>query len=193
MLGCGCDDEETTEFSVLALCGSSRNFFIVTEGVSTEDLSLFMKISLEERFWSKVSKSEGCWKWQGAFRSDGYGKINKEGKSHSAHRISWEITNGPIPEGLWVLHKCDNPPCVNPKHLFLGTAADNMADKMAKGRDRYVPHIGEDNPRCKLTVEKVKEIRASDMTCNQLSELYGVTDGTISAIRTRKLWKHIAL
>lgn len=88
----------------------------------------------EEKFWSKVVKSEGCWEWQGAKRSNGYGVIYKKGKSTQAHRFSWMITSGAIPEGMYVCHKCDNRPCVRPDHLFLGTHTDNMRDCGAKGR-----------------------------------------------------------
>jgi len=88
---------------------------------------------LAERLWSKVTKTETCWTWTGARNRKGYGEIGAKGRVQKAHRIAWELTYGPIPEGLDVLHHCDNPPCCRPDHLFLGTDADNMADMMAKG------------------------------------------------------------
>jgi hypothetical protein len=89
-----------------------------------------------EMFWSRVDKSDGCWIWNGKKVNKGYGYFYLDKKTHGAHRVSWTFTNGKIPKGLFVLHKCDNPPCVRPSHLFLGTHADNMADKARKGRVR---------------------------------------------------------
>lgn len=88
------------------------------------------------RFWSKVDKGPGCWTWTGATQNYGYGAVTIHGLTRRAHRVSWELAHGPIPDGLHVCHRCDNPPCVNPDHLFLGTAQDNVDDKDAKGRGR---------------------------------------------------------
>ncbi len=94
--------------------------------------------TVEERnklFWDKVEIINGCWLWMASRRSPkGYGQVVRYGKPQSAHRVSWELANGPIPKGLCVLHKCDNPPCVNPSHLFLGTPKDNADDSIRKGR-----------------------------------------------------------
>lgn len=89
-----------------------------------------------DRFWPKVQRGEGCWLWTGACDTYGYGLIRwrQRDRWDKAHRVSWIIASGPIPNGLCVLHKCDNPPCVNPAHLFLGTQADNMHDMKIKGR-----------------------------------------------------------
>ena len=98
-----------------------------------------------ERFWDKVAPimdDRGCWEWTGARTGFGYGKIGHAGRFLAAHRISWEIHHGDVPEGLCVLHRCDNPPCVNPKHLWLGTLSDNTCDMHAKGRAAdQVPHM----------------------------------------------------
>lgn len=88
-----------------------------------------------ERFWAKVSRTDHCWEWVGCKRR-GYGAINVGGRTHDAHRLSYAMANGPIPQGLCVMHSCDNPGCVNPGHLRLGTLADNHADMVAKGRNR---------------------------------------------------------
>ena len=94
-------------------------------------------IPLERRFWDKVTMGDGCWEWTGTRHSWGYGLLGGRRKVHlRAHRVSWEIHFGPIPAGLYILHHCDNPRCVRPDHLFLGTHRDNMADMVKKGRWR---------------------------------------------------------
>ncbi len=92
-------------------------------------------ITPAERLWERVNKTDSCWLWTGATSSANYGQIRfAKDKCVLTHRLAWEVTKGAIPDGLYVLHRCDNPPCCNPDHLFLGTAADNTADMMAKGR-----------------------------------------------------------
>jgi len=86
------------------------------------------------RFWARIEKGNDCWPWKSRTDKDGYGKVHWAGESNRAHRVAWEITNGPIPDGLLVCHSCDNPPCCNPSHLFLGTNAENMRDASAKRR-----------------------------------------------------------
>ena len=93
--------------------------------------------SISERFWPRVNTSGGtdaCWSWTLHVDRGGYGFIRQGKTMRSCHRVSWELTHGSIPEWLWVLHRCDNPPCVNPKHLFLGTRLDNVHDAIEKGR-----------------------------------------------------------
>src|SRR3954468_23689651 len=95
----------------------------------------FEKIPPEQRFYDRIKETDkGCWRWQRALDKDGYGRSSLGGKSVQAHRVSWVIHKGKIPEGFQVLHNCDNPPCVNPDHLFLGSGKDNMIDKVIKQR-----------------------------------------------------------
>ena len=91
-------------------------------------------------FWRKVTKSDGCWEWTGSCGAKGYGQVGVKGKNLRTHRVSWELTNGKIPEQLIVCHHCDNPKCVRPDHLFLGTNKDNTQDMLSKGR-QWNQHI----------------------------------------------------
>jgi len=96
-----------------------------------------MKSSLDyKRFWAKVEKTDRCWNWTGAIFAKGYGLLGYNGHNFTVHRFSWVIHNGPIPDNKWVLHHCDNPKCVKPEHLYLGTAQDNADDMVARGRQR---------------------------------------------------------
>ena len=115
----------------------------------------------QRRFWGNVQKrSDGdCWVWNGYFNSTGYGFLNVDGRKTLAHRYSFLLHKGPIPDGLHVLHKCDNPPCTNPDHLFLGTNQDNIADRVAKGRSRTVPLPRGEHPNTKLSVDQACEVR----------------------------------
>lgn len=133
-----------------------------------------------------------CIEWTGARIPEGYGqKWNpRTKKAELAHRLAWEKANGPIPAGMFVCHKCDNPPCVNPEHLFLGTPKDNMADKCRKGRQPR----GETHPRAKLTERDVREIRRADghgSSQRELARLYGVSPRSIQFIIQRRTWTHV--
>ena len=147
--------------------------------------------TLAERFWPKVIKSDGCWTWQANRLKSGYGKIRYEKRDRLAHRTAWELTNGEIPDGLHVCHKCDNPSCVRPCHLFLGTRSDNMRDCAAKGRLNVRDMTGELNPRVKLTPDYVRAIRRDTRPDIAIAKQYGVSPAAVWLIRQRRNWKHI--
>lgn len=152
---------------------------------------------LAERFFAQTlipDDPDACWTFTGNRNNKGYGmigaKIDGRWREVLAHRVSYEIHFGPIPEGSDVCHRCDNPPCPNPRHLFLGTHQDNMTDAVNKGRMSH----GEHRPNAKLTEAQVLEIRqqyAQGVAPLTLSRKYGVHTGTIWPILKRETWKHI--
>ena len=152
-----------------------------------------MRRTLEERFWAKVDKSDGCWLWRGATIWSGYGKLWVSGAYVRAHRLSYELAHGPIPDGLCVCHRCDVRLCVNPSHLFLGTIVENLADMRAKGRQAPVPRLrGEAHGRSKLTSDQVSRARALAGTMRQadIAALLGVSQTHISRIVAGDSWGH---
>ena len=162
----------------------------------------------EHRFWSKVEKSAGCWLWTASKRNKGYGAFCYEAHGRKiqgrAHRFSWELHNGDIPDGLFVLHKCDIPACVNPDHLFLGTNDDNIRDMIQKGRHiSGGTHCGmngawpaaEKHHAAKLTAEKVREMRglynAGGTSYSQLARQFGTNISNAFKIVKGTGWKTV--
>lgn len=147
-------------------------------------------------FLARVDKSGGpnaCWPWMGACNWAGYGHHNLRQLPRRSHRAAWFLANGEIPSGVCVLHKCDNPPCCNPDHLFLGTPADNAADRASKARNGPRP-TGENNRMSKLTARKVLEARrmASDgITQDKIAASLGVSQATIWSVLSGKTWRHV--
>jgi hypothetical protein len=131
----------------------------------------------------------GCWIWVKKLDKSGYGKISIKGKTLSSHRVSWEIFNKKkVPSGMCVLHKCDNPNCVNPKHLFIGTVHQNVEDMMVKGRQAK----GDDIHGSKLTPKQIIRIkRMIRKNYALIAEKYGVTTETVSNIAKQKTWGHV--
>jgi len=152
---------------------------------------------LSERFWPKVDMSIGpdaCWPWLGTKLPSGYGTVGLGGRHLGkgyAHRVAWELANRrPVPPGLYVLHRCDNPSCVNPGHLFAGTAKQNVDDMCAKGR----APIGSTKAQAKLTESDVVEIchlRKGGARLKELSAAFGVCESIVSEIANRKRWTHV--
>jgi plasmid maintenance system antidote protein VapI len=148
-------------------------------------------VTLAERFWAKVDTSGDCWLWTGARNRTGYGTfLIRTGVTAKANRLAWELTNGPIPDGLSVLHTCDQPACCRVEHLYLGTQQDNMRDMVTRGRSGR----GEKH-RHKLTAAQVLEIRsryaAGGTSHIKLAREYGVAYPTISHLLTGRTWRHL--
>ena len=167
-----------------------------------------------DRLWSRVEKTGDCWNWTGTLNAYGYGVMTIAKRLVFAHRLSWELAHGPVPEGRSVLHRCDNRRCVNPDHLFVGTRAENAADRVAKGRtasgdrngartrpDRNPAKLyperlrrGEANPASRLTEAVVREIRArhaAGETKAEIGRALGLPRGHVGRIVDRRSWAHV--
>ena len=154
--------------------------------VAMKKMRLRQSGSLQDRFFSRFVKLEnGCWQWRAHTDKDGYGILPGANQNTRSHRLSYEIHIGEIPKEMIVCHHCDNPGCVNPDHLFVGTPKDNAHDALQKGRH----YIGEKNGRSKLTVEKAKEILNSDMNGQKLADKFGVNRSTINNVKRGVTWK----
>jgi hypothetical protein len=148
--------------------------------------------TLKERFEAKFVKGDGCWEWTACKDRGGYGQFGFAGRQEGAHRVSYQMYVGELPDGLCVLHHCDNPSCVNPAHLFLGTNADNTRDCLSKGR--VVSSFGENNGKSKLTTTQISEIRkmyAAGTIQRVIAKEFGVTRACICHIVLYKRWAKI--
>jgi hypothetical protein len=154
------------------------------------------KKSVEERFWKYVNKDceNGCWHFTGSLSNNRYGKLGVNGKFISAHRFSYQLSYGEIPEGMHCCHKCDNPRCVNPDHLFIGTRSENMQDMLNKNRGNKVK--GSLHHSSKLTEDQVlsikKRIASGEKQCNIAKE-FGIANCQITYIKNGRNWKHVKI
>ena len=201
---CGCGERTPLALKTLASRGTVRGqplrFLHGHNRVITDRVAFF---------WSQVDKNgpvhpvlgTACWPWIGGSRTEwGYGLIrwrNGSGRDKRpllrAHRVAWELTNGPVPDGLFVCHHCDNPPCCNPAHHFLGTTQDNTADKVAKGRSPSLS--GEAHPQAKLTaadVVAIRQLAGDGASPLEIAERFGVARVTIYGIVHRRSWRSVA-
>ncbi len=136
-------------------------------------------------------RGTGCWEWRGNRDTNGYGRLNIGDVPQLAHRIAWELFRGPITSEEHICHRCDNPPCVRPEHLFKGDHTSNMADKMRKKRHRYGVSRGVAHGGVKLTEDDVRAIRASTLKLRELAEVYSISMTQASDIRRLKSWRHL--
>lgn len=202
----GCDNRHVAK----GLCGKHYQR-MKNNGDPIKKLSM-KGDSLENRFWSRVDKSGNCWEWTGHKTKDGYGRLFRNGKTVRAHRLSYEIHIGQIPEGMSICHHCDNPCCVNPDHLFAGTTADNVADREEKGRSNVESRSGDNHwmtrkpwriahgrtmMRSHLTDEMVMKIKIryadGGVTQRKLATDWGISYKNMNLILTGKTWKHIRI
>jgi HNH endonuclease len=146
--------------------------------------------TLAERYWPKVEVREPdeCWPWLGN-KHDGYGVLGARGEWYTSNRVTWLLINGPIPDGLWVLHTCDNRACVNPAHLYLGTNKENVADR--ERRHRRIAARGEAHGHCKLTSAQVLEIREALDSERAIGLRFGISKGHVHKIKKKLAWRHL--
>ena len=150
---------------------------------------------VREKLLANVRKNEvcGCWNWLGNCQFEGgYGRLKFRNVRTLAHRVSWTVFKGEIPVGMFVLHRCDNPRCINPGHLFLGTLEDNNQDMCLKGRDRKAR--GEKASKAKLTTAQVREMRRlylEGVRIYQLAPIFGINRSSVGAIVRGKNWVHV--
>jgi hypothetical protein len=137
-----------------------------------------------EKFWEKVLRGDGCWEWRAGRDQKGYGVTNVDGKGRKAHRVSWELTNGPIPDGMQVCHHCDNPPCVRPDHLFLGTNQDNVDDAYRKGH--FFNRLGRAPSRDEA--HRIVSLRASGLSQTAIATETGLSRRTVQRVLDGSHW-----
>jgi len=165
---------------------------------SSRCAGLAKRVPLLERFWPRIrmASDEGCWEWTGQLSRAGYAVLSAPGGRRPilAHRLSWEIHFGQIPDGLFVCHKCDNPACVRPDHLFLGTPKDNTADMIRKGRN--TPALGARNGNVKLDRSVIPEIRyvyaSGGLSLAAVGRMFSTSHRNVAHIVRRSTWKHVA-
>ena len=180
------------ETRICPICDKSFEDLVSQIGVyCSRDCADKAKVQdIATRFWTKVDKSGECWFWSAGVGTDGYAKFWYNGTSTHASRAAYELTFGPIPDGLQVCHHCDTPRCVRPEHLFLGTNFDNAQDMVEKHRSA----IGVRHPNAKLTEQSVIEIRRrydAGIRISELMQSFGLSHGGIYAVVHHVTWRHI--
>lgn len=148
-------------------------------------------MEVKERFWSKVDIKgpDECWNWKAGKNESGYGHFWLDQHNVKAHRVSWLLSNGDIPDKMCVCHKCDNPSCINPSHLFLGTNNDNVKDRNKKNRQYRAQ--GERHGRSKLTTAQVIEIRSDARPSKVIAEAYNISNNYVYDLKSKKRWNFV--
>lgn len=174
-------------------CGGHYRQF--KEGETLRPLQVqYRGMSEIKRFLMRVNKSSSgeCWPWTGSRQEKWHGQWrNANGDIEPTHRAAWRLFVSEIPKGMFILHKCDNPICCNPSHLFLGNQSDNCKDMWQKGRARPGKSLGEKHGMSKVTAEIVRDIRSSSESGKSLADKYGISQTTVGDIRKRKSWNHL--
>lgn len=187
---CECGNKTTQAISRVRL-GRAKSCGCVPKPQNTR----FTIEQVVKAFWEKVYKTEKCWIWNGCRNSDGYGLLAFDRRARGAHRVSWIIHFGKIPNGMSVLHRCDNPPCIRPDHLFLGMQADNVKDCDSKGRRRYADRKGEKSssvtPFKNADILQIRAEAAAGKRRTRIALERGVCRQSIDNIVNRKTWTHI--
>lgn len=152
-----------------------------------------MRPNTEETFWSRVQQGDGCWMWQGGRFTRGYGEFRYHKRNWLAHRLAWTFVHGPVPDGLFVCHHCDEPACCRPAHLFLGTPADNSADMAGKGRSISLP--GTRSPSARFSADQVRAMREryakGGTSHHALAQEHGVTAMAIWRMVTGRTYRDV--
>jgi hypothetical protein len=148
-----------------------------------------MTLSQRLEHFSKVDAATGCWLWTASTNKSGYGRLGVDGKVFLAHRLAYAVAHGAIPDGMHVCHRCDTPACINPDHLFIGTNADNMLDKLSKNRQSK----GSDFSSTKLTEAQVAAIRLDKRPQWVIAQDYGISQSQVSLIHRNEEWRHLDL
>lgn len=186
----GCDRPIKT----LSFC---QKHYVRIKKYGSPDDRKWSQAPLEVRFWLRVDKKskDECWPWTGQKLKNGYGRISigkKEEGAEGAHRISWMIANKQkVPSGMFVMHKCDNPGCVNPSHLAIGTPKENTADMIAKGRKRVVAPVGNENGKAIITPDIVRQIRSSDESHASIARRFNISPNCVRSVRIGRTWSHV--